>query len=523
MNEQAEQERTVSRAGFIGLAAFGGAVAGFFLQLIVAYHFGASASTDAFFMAQSTSELLSKLLLGGSITAVFLPMFVERIASGNADEAWQLGLNILHMFALVLILTITLLGIFAPAFVHFVAPGFDPATTTLTVNLLRVLLPSFLFLFLVDMATAMLHALKHFAVPASLRIVAPLASILVLLLAINTLGIYALAVGSLLGSALQFALVLWALNRKGFRYRWVLAPRHPHLRQLVRLVYPFILSVLVTQGAGIVYRILVSELTPGSLSALRYAEKITQLLTIMFLGSVTIAIYPLLSEKASRRDFVGIRTTIAAAVRLISFITIPIIIGVAVLREPLVTLLFQRGSFEAQDTAMTSLALVYIVIGLTTNGISSVLGHATLALQQTRAAVAVTIASQAVSVALFILLVPILGHAGLALAASLVPLVITLLYFLYLTQFVPRLHLIFWHSVFIKIGILASLLLVCVVSIERMMRSLPLPHDASLLMRLVVPSVAGGLLYFSAAYMWRIQEMHDVWRIAQATVRKWRR
>src|SRR6185503_16691680 len=109
-----------------------------------------------------------------------------------------------------------------------------------------------------------------------------------------------------------------------------------------------------------------------------------------FLSSITTVIYPLLSEKASQRDYVGMRETIASSIRLMSLITVPLIIGIAMLREPLIAFIFQRGSFDAFDTEQTSIALLFLVLGLTVNGISSVLGHATLALQETRASVAVS-------------------------------------------------------------------------------------------------------------------------------------
>src|SRR3989338_807743 len=127
-NIESEFSQTAASAGMIGLAAFAGSFIGFFLQLLVAFYFGASNQTDAYFMALSTSELLSKLLLGGSITAVFLPMFVNRLAQGQSQQAWQMALNLFHLTAVVFIVLIVLLGIFAAPFVHFIAPGFDGAT-----------------------------------------------------------------------------------------------------------------------------------------------------------------------------------------------------------------------------------------------------------------------------------------------------------------------------------------------------------------------------------------------------------
>lgn len=510
-----ESQQRIGSAGLIGVAALGGAVVGFVLQLLVAYYFGASADTDAYFMAQSTSELMSKLLLGGSLAAVFLPIFVERLAQNKREEAWHLGLNLLHLTGAAFALLIIVLAIFAAPFVRFIAPGFDATTAALTVSLLRILLPSFLLLFLVEVMTSMLHALKHFTIPASLRIVAPTISIIAIVTLAPTLGIFALAVGAVAGSIVQVTLIFGTLQRQGFSYRFVFQPADPVIRRLLFLVYPFIFSVLVSQGAGIVYRILVSDLTTGSLTALKFAEKITQLLTIMFLGSVTIVTFPLMSEKAARGDMAGLTKTIGEATRLIVFVSIPLIVAIVLLREPLIRLLFERGSFSPEDTALTSVALFFLVLGLAINGISSVLGHATLALKQTRAAVAVTIASQAIAAGLFVLLVPRMAHAGLALGSSLTPIAIALLYYLYLTRFLPDLHRVFWHYTYAKTLVLAVALAIVIVLGLRAGAALPLPNGPSLVAQVTLPSIVGIITYFGGAYLWGVEEVHQVWGIAR--------
>lgn len=519
--ESTEFRRTAGSAGLIGLTAFIGALVGFVLQLFVAYYFGAGTQTDAYFMAISTSELLSKLLLGGSLTSIFIPVFIEQLTRGRQDEAWNLSLNILHIMGVIYLLAVVLLGSFAEPFTRLIAPGFDATTFALTVTLLKVLLPSFFFLFLVDLATAILHSLKQFTLPAMLRIVAPTVSIITIIALVRVVGIYSLAIGAVLGSVVQFTVLAWGLKKQGLSYRFIFQPADPQIKRLLYLVYPFIFSVLVTQGAGIVYRILVSELSSGSLASLKFAEKITQLLIIMFLNSVTLVIYPLLAEKASRRDITGMRETIGSAIRLIFFITVPLVVGVAMLRQPLITFLYQRGSFSAEDASMTAVALLYLIIGMTTNGISAVLGYTVLALKATRVSVAVTICSQAVAIALFVLLVPTMQHAGLALASSLVPISAALLYFLYLTRWVPDLFSIFRHKTYLQTLLLAALLAVVIALLKPLVANLPLPVTSAALVQVVIPTLVGSLIFFGGAFMWKIHEMHELLAIIQGKIRKW--
>ncbi len=505
-------ESVYRNSGIIGITAAAGAVLGFVLQLFVAYYFGAGASTDAFFMAQSTSDLLGKLLMGGSITAVFIPLFIHRLTKGRQDDAWSLGLNIVNIMACIYIVLIALIWLFSKPFISLIAPGFTGDTYTMTVSLLRVLLPSFLFLFLLEFATSILHSFKEFTIPAMLRLTQPVISIVSIMLLVRVIGIYALAIGILIGSAVQLAVIVWVLLKRGMKYRFFINMKDPALHDVVRLVYPFLFSILMTQAAGIVYRVLVSTLEEGSLSALKYAEKITQLMTIIFLNSVTLVIYPLLSECASTQDMRGMRSTIGNSMRLIVFFTLPLILAVALLRHDIVSFLFERGSFSAQDTLFTSIALLYLVLGLTTTGISSILGHAVLALQKTKAAVAITIVSQVVAISLFLFLVPRMDFAGLALASSLVPLSSALLYFLYLRRYISSLHGIFIHGTYMKTVVLSAFSSLGIWLVIQMQ----LPG----ILQMLVALCTGALIYLGLAHVWRIEEMHQLTDIFRRKLQK---
>jgi len=412
-----------------------------------------------------------------------------------------------------------LMWFFADPFVSFIAPGFDEATHRLTVRLLTVLLPSFLLLFLVDLCTSMLHALKHFLAPALLRVVAPSVTATTIIIGQAHLGIFSLALGTVIGAAAQFVILALTLRSMGLRYRFVFAPSNKDFQQLLLLVYPFIFSVLMTQAAGIVYRVLVSDLSAGSLSALKFSEKIYQLFVIMFLSAVTTVVYPLLSEKAGLKDYAGMRETLAGSMRLITLVTVPIVIGVALLRQPLIQLLFERGEFTSEATTATAIALFFMVIGLTINGISSVAGHAVLALKATRISVAVSVTSQFVAIGLFFVLVPRMGHAGLALAGSLVPIAITGLYLLYLRTRIPRLGQILWHKTYAKLSVLGVGLALMVWQLDASLASSLSESTTSLVVRLVGGGVLGGGAYFVAARLWRIQEMDDVLALVRKKTR----
>ncbi len=509
--EKTSYIKTARAASIVSISAVLASLVGFVLQLAMAYYFGAGKETDAFFMAQSTSELLSKLLLGGALASVFLPLFVEQMTRNEKERAWQMALNLFHISAFSFLLLIILVGFFTESFVNFIAPGFSPDVKNLTVLLIRFMLPAFLFTFLSEIAISILHSFKKFSLPALLKLLTPSISVVILLIFVKQIGIFSLALGTLLGSALQFFVLFAAVCKLGMPYKIVFNFRQKDFKRILYLVFPFIFSALATEAAGIVYRILVSDLSAGSLSALKFAEKIFQIISIVFLGTVTTIIFPTLSQKAALKKTEDLRRILSLAFRAIAFFALPITIGLIILAQPTIILFFQRGSFEAKSTEATAIALIYFMLGLLINGWSSVFGHATLAFKATRISVIVTIGSQVVAIVLFYLLVKPLQHAGLALASSLVPLSIIFFYYLYLRKKIPQLLSIFKDVFYIKISVLAVLLGLICWEVKKIIEPyLNYTLQINAFIEIAVITSVGGLIYLLLAQVWKIKEMEII-------------
>jgi len=384
-----------ARAGSaIGISTIAALLAGFLLQLAIAYKFGASGSTDAYFMAQGTSELLAKILLGGSITSVFLPIFVEYLTGGQQDRAWKLANNLFNVSAIIFTVALIVLELFINPIVSFIAPGFSAETHHVTVEILRIMLPAFFFTMLLDLGAAMLNSLRVFGLPAAARLISPLLSFFLVVFLSDRYGIIVLAFGALIGGLLQLTLILWALYREGVPYRPTLSFTDPDLIRVLVLVSPFILSILAAQGAGIIYRILVSHFPEGSLSALKFGDKIAQMTNSLFLANIVVVSFPAFSRAVATGLESEIVKTTKQAFRIMVFFGIPLTIGIVLLRTNVIRLLYERGSFSAIDTGMTSAVLGILLLGLLANGLSSLLGHLALAMKVTRVSVIVTIITQ---------------------------------------------------------------------------------------------------------------------------------
>jgi putative peptidoglycan lipid II flippase len=313
----------------------------------------------------------------------------------------------------------------APVLVRVMAPGFfgDPSTGALAVRLARIMFPYLFFVGLAALAMGMLNAHRHFLAPAlapvmlNLGIIAAVVG-LAPLLAEPVIG---LTVGVLVGGAGQLLIQLPALARRGLLVAPAADPRHPALRRIVHLMAPIALGQSATQVNILVDTVIASFLAGGSVSYLYYADRLVEFPLGVFGIAIATAVLPTLSAQAARREPEALAATFAFALRFAAFITMPAAVGLAVLREPIVRVLYERGEFGPTESAATAWALGFYALGLVGFASVKIGAQAFYALGDTRTPVRVAIAAMALNsvlAVLFVLLVPPLRHGGLALATA---------------------------------------------------------------------------------------------------------
>lgn len=503
--------RAAKSGGAIGMAQFATYILAFAVSVAVAAQFGASKATDAYFMAASTAELLAKILLGGALTSVLLPVFVEALTKGDPDRAWRLFQALFSLALLAFVLFGGTLQLVAEPLIGFLAPGFADDTRALTVLLIRFLLPAYLFSFLADLATVPLHAHRRFGLPATCRLIVPVLTLFFIFALIQRLGILTIALGTLAGTVLHVGILLFALRRSGQRFRFQIGIANPDVRRVLALTLPFAVSIFAVYGAGAVYRILVSLEPQGALASLKFGEKIFQIANVLFMGTIIQVAFPAFVRAAST-SLEEAQRRLQTAIRLATFVGIPLTIGLVLLRFPLVRVLYERGAFTAEDTAATAALVPFFVIGLLGNGWSSLLGHFVLAFQETRTAVAVSVALQAVAAALFVLLVPALGVTGIAFVSGIGPFVLTALYLWTFRHRTPRLGILFFNPEMFRLAVAGGVCAMTVALTRILAQSVPLAGGRDM-STLIAAGVLGGTAYLLTAWLLRVPETGTVLRL----------
>ena len=416
-----ENSRMVKAAGVVGAVTLLSRVLGFIRDAVIAWFLGAGFSSDAFIAAFRIPNLLRRLFAEGTLSSAFVPVFTETIVNQGQSEAFKLALSAFRLLAAFLIV-ITICGVlFAPWIVRIIAPGFAAEKLLLTVTLTRIMFPYIFFIGLVALCMGILNVLGHFAAPAFAPVLLNLSIIgaVVLVSPFLTVPVVGLALGVLIGGILQFAIQLPVMARKGFRFREKAQLLHPGLKHVGTLIFPVVLGGAVYQINVVVGTLLGSLLAEGSVTYLYFADRLVQFPLGVFAIAAATAVLPSLSRQAAAKEVDALRETFGHALRLVFFITIPAMIGLIILREPIVALLFQRGEFDAQATRLTAEALLYYSLGLWAFSAMRIVAATFFALQDTRTPVQMAIISIITNIILGVVLMKPLAHSGLALAAAL--------------------------------------------------------------------------------------------------------
>ncbi len=477
-------------------------VLGFFREMAIAYRFGATMETDAYLVA-----ILLPTILFYAFSDALKNTFITVFASLRKDESAPYFFNPLALYLLLALLAIVLLGIiFAPALVFVLAPGFRGDVFDLTVGLMRILIPGILFMGLAGLATGFLHSHHRFFIPAMVNV--PHNAIIILsaiFLGLNY-GIAGLAWGSLLAVASQLLIQLPSLRRIPFTFRRGLSFRHPALQKIFALLPAILLSSAVLELKHLLDRLFASFLAPGSIAALNYAERIYVLPQGIFATAVIIVLYPTLVELLNDKKMDAFTAQISRGVSLLFFILLPISAGLIFLRRPLVEFIFQRGAFDAAATDLTAYALFFYTPGLVGFALHYFCNRIYFALQEVKTLAWVNVVMVSANAVFNILLMPLLGHGGIALGTSLAFTLGSLSLFAIFTR---RLGLSFAELLLkpFSRSAISTAIMCAFLALYYYLWTGPLAFPFAGPAVIASASLLGAGVYFLAAYLLRFREM----------------
>jgi putative peptidoglycan lipid II flippase len=400
-------------------------IAGLVREVVASSYFGTSGAFSAFTIAFQIPNLVRSLFADAAISAAFVPVFTELLEKGEKRDAYRLASAFVVIITAALTTVTVLFTLVAPVVMPALTGDFSPALDDLTVGLSRVLFPIVLLLGLNGLFVGILNAQDHFTIPA----LAPLVwnfVIIGLLVALKPHyhgadELYAYAIAVLAGTVVQLVMCMPVLHRLGFRFefrgvRQSVADRR--VRQVLTLMVPITLSLGIINFDLVINSLLGSTVSDATPRAIDAAFRLYMLPQGMFSVAVATVLFPALSRLATRKDVDGLRALLSTGVRQIALLLIPAAICTLVLAEPITRLVYQRGAFSTESTALVSEALFWFSFSLPFAGINLLLTRTFFSLQRPWLPTAISAGSLVVNLVVSLALVGPFGIAGVVVGTA---------------------------------------------------------------------------------------------------------
>lgn len=517
-------------AGIVGLAVLCSRLLGLAREQIFAALFGGGRLMDAFTIAFRIPNLLRDLFAEGALSTSFITTFTKTIATDGDKAAWRLANKVATMTVIVLS-SITILGIVtAPWLVHVLAPGFDGEKAELTITLTRIMYPFILLVSLAALVMGMLNAKEIFGLPAMASSFFNLGSIVSGVALgywmdphFGPKALMGSAIGTLIGGSLQLSVQLPGLRRIGYRYSPDFQWRDQGVKAILRLMGPSVVAASTVQVNVLINSIFASNLGDGPTFWLAIAFRLMQLpLGIFGVALGTVAL-PLLARMAAAGNMTSFRSELSKGMRLAFLMTIPSTIGLIVLAEPIMSVLYQHHKFTAYEAAQAAGALQFYAIGLSGYAALKVLVNAFYALDRRKTPMLVSFSAVALNLLLNWFFTVHLGwdHKGLALSTACIATSnFLILYFLMrhqLKQLETRMMLTLLGKLTIAGGVLGG---VCWLGSHYLLADWPTQAFLPKCVYLFTTIAVAGVAFLVVASALKIPELNDIIAAFQRRLRR---
>lgn len=411
-------QESIARATLIVfLANFLSRILGFVREVLIAQLFGAQAITDSYLVAQILPATIAGLI-GGALTTVFIPLFVEERHTRGEEKAWEGAGAVLGTSMVYLLCALGGAYWVSPYFLRLVAPGFSGERFTLALSMSSIMLPSLFFLGMLGIFTGIVQSYRIFTLPALTGLLSNVCLIAFLVFAQKS-PVWSLSLGNLTGSLVQFLILALFLRKLWPQGKIHFSLSHPMLKRAWKLMVPILLGTGVGYLNLIVDRIFASLLPVGTIAALGFAVRVKEIPTGLFGVAISQSIYPTLSSYSAEKKMEPLRNLFSRSLETLWLFILPATVGLFLLSEETVRFLFERGAFDVRATVVTAQSLSFYLLGLFATASLDVVGRVFFAFQDTQTPVKVGVVGLALNIVLNAVFVRYLAHRGLALATSL--------------------------------------------------------------------------------------------------------
>lgn len=473
---------------------------GFVRELSLSYFYGAHEISDAYIIATTIPGLIFSFF-GVAITTTYIPIYNSIVKNGGYENAEEFTNKLIKVVMLVCTLVIITSLFFTEEIVKLFASGFHGEVLDLTIQFTKISIFAIYFSGLISIFTGYMHIRNRFIIPIVVGMIMSFLVIVSTILSSYT-SLIILPIGTLVATASQVLILIPYAYKDGFKFRSISFKNNIYLKKMLFNSLPVMLGISVNQINILVDRTIASRLVIGGISALNYANKVNMLIQGVFVLAIVTVMYPNLTLMFSENKMSEVKRTVSGVINAITFLVLPATFGIMVFSEELITLMYGRGSFDAEAIKLTATGLYFYSIGMLGFGIREAISRVFYSMQDTKTPMINATIGMIINIILNIILSKYLGIGGLALATSIAALFTTFLLFIALRKKIGPFGMKQISISFLKI-LFASLVMGGLAKLSFNYLTASLSQNLSLLMAIGV----GAVSYFVIIYFMKIEDV----------------
>ena len=412
-----QTNKILKTAGFMTIATLLAKVCGMVRDMLIAAYFSTSYIGEAYMTATKLPTMLFDLVIGGVITASFIPIFNTVMDKEDKKKAFDFANKFIGMVLLITLIISVAGFLFSDTLIGFLAPEFDQQTHALASELSKIMFPMIIFTGLAFSFVGILQSFGEFNIPSIMSLISNLAVIAYFPLFGKKFGVHGLAYTMLLAWSLQVIIQIPALKKTEYKFRPSLKLYDKNIKAALLLAGPLLVSTWVQPLYSIVNTRIASGIA-GGVTTLEYANRLYTVTVGVFSFVVTNLIFPKLAKSNSADNTEEAKQLLATSIKAIAIIILPLMAGFIILSRPIISVVYEHGLFTSDDTLKTGGALACYSVGMIGFSINEILSKFFFSKQNSKTPMKNAILSMVVNIILAYSLSPILGIYGLALATA---------------------------------------------------------------------------------------------------------
>ena len=493
------QSGVMKAAGILVIANFLSSILGYVRDIIMSSVFDMSSTTDAYNAAFTIPDLIYTVLVGGGISAAFIPVFSGYLAQKKYEDGYRMASTILNIVAIVVALVCVAGEIFTPRLLPLVVDfeNWTPEAISLTVTLTRIMFFQCFFMCLTGICMGILQSYKDFAPPS-----------------IGSVLLAGFSIGVVAGSIVNLIVQIIPIQKHGFKYKRVIDLDHEGVKQFFRLLGPVLVGIAVTQLNLIVNRRFASSQGEGILSNIIQAQRIMQLPINIFAYAIAMSIFPTMVEHYANKDTESYKQDLSLGIRNVTFVILPCAVGLIAIRTPLIRAIYLQGNFSKENVPTLATLLALYCCGMIGYSIRQVLLQGFYAIKETRTPVTINIFILFLNMLLTAIFVKFWGANGIAIAYGVAGIISAVTQRRFLKKRIGSIrHLEIKESMLKCATCCAVMFIVITASIIIFEHNLSVESKKMQLIEVMSLVGVGGLTYFGMALALKMEELTSIIRV----------